>query len=57
MLDSKMYILSKDFTKSKLDFDEANTLFLSAISPKTIKKDNCCSFQFMFFYKHTKYVQ
>lgn len=39
MLDSKIYILSEDFTKSKLDFDEANTYFLSAIAPKTIKKD------------------
>lgn len=47
MLNSKIYILSEDFTKSKvesqleskLDFDEANTYFLSAIAPKAIKKD------------------
>ncbi len=39
MLDSKIYILSEDFTKFKVDFDEANTLFLCAIAPKTIKKD------------------
>jgi hypothetical protein len=39
MHDSKIYILSEDFTKSKLDFDEANTYFLSAIAPKAIKKE------------------
>lgn len=39
MLSTSQYILSEDFTKTKLDLDEANTLFLSAISPKAIKKD------------------
>lgn len=39
MLSTMQYILSEDFRKGKLDFEEANTWFLSAISPKTIRKD------------------
>ena len=39
MLSTTQYILSEDFKKSKLDFEEANTWFFSAISPQTIKKD------------------
>jgi hypothetical protein len=39
MLDSKHFVLSEDFTKSKLNFDEANTYFLSVVSPKAVKKD------------------
>jgi hypothetical protein len=40
MLETERYILSETFTSTKLNFEEANTYFLSAIAPKKINKDN-----------------
>jgi hypothetical protein len=40
MLDSKQYILSESFMSSKLNFEDVNTLFMSAIAPKDVKRDD-----------------
>ncbi len=40
MLESKCYRLHQDITQNKLDFTEANTLFLSSVAPSKLDKND-----------------
>lgn len=40
MLDTKQYELSETFMSSKINFQEANTYFMSSIAPKKVKKED-----------------
>jgi hypothetical protein len=40
MLESNMYTLGQEFTQNKMDFIEANTLFLASVAPAKLSKND-----------------